>query len=96
MEKKNPFQNIVGKGENAGNQHFLFFPQCFLLYQRQKLFIVLHLFCRLETLSIWTRSSVVVWEWVKTKCMEIVVRLAIFYCTIGQTVSRWQKNEFRK
>ena len=22
-------QNIVGKGENAGNQHFLLFPQCF-------------------------------------------------------------------
>ena len=21
---------IVGKGENAGNQHFLLFPQCFL------------------------------------------------------------------
>ena len=26
-------QNIVGKGENAGYQHFLLFPQCF-----QKLF----------------------------------------------------------
>ena len=23
-------ENIVGKGENAGNQHFLLFPQCFL------------------------------------------------------------------
>ena len=22
-------ENIVGKEENAGNQHFLFFPQCF-------------------------------------------------------------------
>ena len=22
-------ENIVGKGENAGNQHFLRFPQCF-------------------------------------------------------------------
>ena len=28
-------ENIVGKGENAGNQHFLLFPQCFssLLFQ---------------------------------------------------------------
>ena len=25
------FENIVGKGENAGNQHFIFFPQSFLL-----------------------------------------------------------------
>ena len=22
-------ENIMGKGENAGNQHFLLFPQCF-------------------------------------------------------------------
>ena len=28
--KKTPFENIVGKGENAGNQHFLLFPKCFL------------------------------------------------------------------
>ena len=28
--KKNSFENIVGKGESAGNQHFLLFPQCFL------------------------------------------------------------------
>ena len=29
-EKKRPFINIVGKGENAGNQHFLLFPLSFL------------------------------------------------------------------
>ena len=29
LEKKT-FENIVGKGENAVNQHFLLFPQCFL------------------------------------------------------------------
>ena len=23
-------ENNVGKGENAGNQHFILFPQCFL------------------------------------------------------------------
>ena len=34
---KEAFKNIVGKGENAGNQHFLLFPQCFQAYQRQKL-----------------------------------------------------------
>ena len=26
---KRPFENNVRKGENAGNQHFLLFPQCF-------------------------------------------------------------------
>ena len=25
----NRVENIVGKGENAGDQHFLLFPQCF-------------------------------------------------------------------
>ena len=35
--KKKPFENIMGKEENAGNQHFVLFLQCFLPYQRQKL-----------------------------------------------------------
>ena len=30
--KEAAFENIVGKGENAGNQHFLLFPRCFLLF----------------------------------------------------------------
>ena len=32
-------ENIVGKGENAGHQHFLLFPQCFrsfLLQSRER------------------------------------------------------------
>ena len=33
--RKKPFENIVGKGENAGNQHFLLFPQCFLSFPQQ-------------------------------------------------------------
>ena len=33
MEK--PYENIVGKGENAGNQHFLLFPQCLLFYPKK-------------------------------------------------------------
>ena len=35
--KKKAFENIVEKGENAGNQHFLLLPQCFLLIPRQTL-----------------------------------------------------------
>ena len=27
--RKKPFENTVGKGENAGNQHFLLFPTMF-------------------------------------------------------------------
>ena len=28
-------KTFFGKGENAGNQHFLLFQKCFLPYQRQ-------------------------------------------------------------
>ena len=35
--KKKALENAAGKGENADNQHFLLFPQCFLLYERGKL-----------------------------------------------------------
>ena len=33
--EERPFENIVVKGENAGNHHFLLFLQCFLPYERQ-------------------------------------------------------------
>ena len=33
--EKKTSENIVGKGENTGNQHFLLFPQCFLPFSKQ-------------------------------------------------------------
>ena len=33
--RKGAFENIVGKGENAGNQHFLLFQLCFLSFSKQ-------------------------------------------------------------
>ena len=38
-----PFKNIFGKGENAGNQHFLIFPQCFLLSKDKSVIKAFHL-----------------------------------------------------
>ena len=51
MEKA--LENTVGKGENAGIQYFLLFPQCFLFYQRQKLSLQQHLICHFQMLSTW-------------------------------------------
>ena len=34
--QKETIENTDGKGENAGKQHFLFFQQCFLNYQRNR------------------------------------------------------------
>ena len=44
------FENIVGKGENAGNQRFLLFTQCFLPFPYQISIVYLHLFCCLQLL----------------------------------------------
>ena len=37
-EFKKAFENILGKEENAGNQHFLLFPKCFHLCQSKNYF----------------------------------------------------------
>ena len=52
--RKKPLENIEGKGENAGDQHFLLFPQCFLLFTKQISNFQSLLFCCLQMLSIWT------------------------------------------
>ena len=35
LGKEDAFENILGKRENADNQHFLLFPKCFLPFPRQ-------------------------------------------------------------
>ena len=61
FKKESLLKKIVGKGENAGNQHFLLFPQSFVPFPKQILVFQSHLFCRLLMLSIWTSSNFVVW-----------------------------------
>ena len=41
--KKEAFDNIVGTGENAGNQHYHLFPPCFLPIPKQILISQFHL-----------------------------------------------------
>ena len=55
--KKKALENTVGKGENAGNQHFLLFSQGFLLYHREESSSKQSLICRLQMLSIWLRPK---------------------------------------
>ena len=51
---KKPFENIVGIEENAGNQHFLLFPNCFLPFPIQISIFQPNSICCLQILSIWT------------------------------------------
>ena len=46
-------ENIVGKGENAGNQHFLLFPQCF---QKASAFGLLKGVCGKESNILFVRT----------------------------------------
>ena len=55
---KKPFEIIVRKGENASNQHFLDYPQCFLLFPIQTLIFQSHLFCHLQDVSISTSLKI--------------------------------------
>ena len=52
--KKKALKNILGKGENAGYQHFLLFPKCFPPYVEYILSLNSPLRCRLQLLSFWT------------------------------------------
>ena len=48
-------KQVVEKGEKTGYQHFLLFPQCFLLYQRDKMLNLLfaHAFGRVQNFGLW-------------------------------------------
>ena len=52
--KRKPYENTVGKEENAVNQYFLLLQQCFVPIPERISAFKLHLFCRLQILSIWT------------------------------------------
>ena len=52
--RKEAFLKDCGENRNCLYKQFLLFPQCFLLYQRQKLSFLLHLICRLQMISIWS------------------------------------------
>ena len=54
---KKSFENIVGKGENAGNWPFLLFSHHFLPVSEQLSIFGLKLFGRLQMPSIWTSQK---------------------------------------
>ena len=50
------------KEENSGNQHFLLFPQCLLLFYRDKACHVhLHFRCWRKLNCNWTNLNIVIW-----------------------------------
>ena len=78
-------ENIVGKGENAGIQHFLLFPQCFLSKERQFLCLEPFLNCRLLMFSIWT--SLDDCRGVKSKTGKTTITLALSLSSLTRQVN---------
>ena len=50
--RKEASENALGKEENAGNEHFLLFPQCFLPFLTKISIFESNLPCCLQLLSI--------------------------------------------
>ena len=50
----------MGKGRNAGNQHFLFFPQCFLA-KRKIVSLAMFYLSSAKTFNLVTSKNFVVW-----------------------------------
>ena len=71
--KKKALENTVGKGENAGNQYFLLFPQSFLLYQREILSFHQCFICCLQFFFNLVTSEIC--RLVKVKSQDCVVHM---------------------
>ena len=74
----------MGNRENAGDVHFLFFSECFLLYQRQKSSLKLYLFfLSAHTFHLdWSKIlafSKELWKKMLVSCL-IDLKLAICVC----------------
>ena len=55
-------ENIVGKGENARNQHFLLFPIVFSTLSKRNCIIESKLNYHLQVLSIWTKVKYLLFD----------------------------------
>ena len=68
IPKEKELENIVEKGENAGNQHFLHFPKYFSPIEEQIIAFEKPLNCPLQILSKCINRSFT--EWYRIKTME--------------------------
>ena len=66
-------ENIVEKGENAGYQHFLLFPQCFRMPFLSGL---------LKLEIVWKRVNMQIGLNQPIKGMESIVKIAYFYLCV--------------
>ena len=91
--RKWPFGNIVGKGENAVNQHFLLLPQCFAPFPNQISIFHFHLSCLLPIIWIWT--SLWFCHLVKSKAICIVYCAKMGLYLVNHYISNkkfWKKS----
>ena len=86
--KKKPCENIIGKGENLGTQHFLLFPQCFLPFPKHTSLFKSELFCPPQSLSILTSPKLC--HSVKSYSTIILFELTFYQVVMSFTDSKGQ------
>ena len=91
VSRKEAFSKHCGKEENAGNRHFLLFPQCFLLCQRKKLSFMLHLFYCLQVVQ---GQFFVVWEWVNSLPNDKILDRSKFKAFAEDMINMTEKLNF--
>ena len=76
--RKTPFQNIVGKGENASNQHILLYPQCIHPFQTKFQFSNHSYFVLCKCSKFGSVYNFVVWRGVKQTRRKIIIVTHLF------------------
>ena len=88
IPEKKPVENIVGKGENAGNQHFSPFPTVFFTVSKTEIIILVIFILSSKLLSFGKELNCAcpehyfyVYQWISKKLRTFVL-LNKFWCHV--------------
>ena len=88
--KEKPSENIVGKGENAGNQHFLLFPQYFQPIQKWMGKFLSHIFFFWSSASAFNLNIINILSYVKGLHVKREITLNRNACRLAGFLHRLQ------
>ena len=95
--KEEGFGNTVGIGENAGNQHFLHFTQCFLPYERETIIVTISNLSSANTFNfdqakLFTKRQIFNWTKFKAFVDDILNVAKIMISVLGKK-KLWEKEK---
>ena len=81
--REEAFENILGKGENAGNQHFLIFPKCFPPFPPKNSIFSQFYFVVFKCLEFELVWNFVIWKGVNEKKKIFIIALSLYIIFIS-------------